>query len=263
MSKPYIVFVTGSFAPPPFYDNIVALIKDKGYEIKVLHLPTVGLGPGKGRPGPPPSMYDDADFIAKEVETLADAGREIVLFAHSYGGMPATQSTKGLSIQERQKAGKTGGIKRLAYKTVILTDVGQSSLDFFKGAAWSPDFKPDDDGWFRQENPELSAPYTFSDLSTEEALVWNAKFSFHSARSFTDPLDYAGYRDIPVSYLLCEKDQIISPELQQKGIDLINAAKKAGNAGEVDVTRFQSGHCPNTFVPKEVVEWIIATANKS
>src|SRR5205085_5835564 len=99
------------------------------YDIKVLHLPSVGLGPGIGRDTPPATMYDDAAFIAKEMENLADAGKEIILVAHSYGGMPATQSTKGLSVQERQKEGKKGGLVRIAYKTVLLTTPGHAAYE--------------------------------------------------------------------------------------------------------------------------------------
>jgi pimeloyl-ACP methyl ester carboxylesterase len=124
MSKPYILLVPGSFAPPYFYDNFVDAIKENGYEMKALHLPSVGLSPGVGRDTPPGTMYDDAAFIAKEIETLADAGREVLLVAHSYGGIPATESTKSLSVQERQKQGKKGGLVRIAYKTVLLTTPG-------------------------------------------------------------------------------------------------------------------------------------------
>ncbi|KAJ8125147.1 dyp-type peroxidase [Lasiodiplodia mahajangana] len=264
MSKPYFVFVTGSFAPPSFYDNIVAGITAKGYDIKVLHLPTVGLGPGKGRDGPAAGMHDDAAHIAKEVETLADEGREIILVAHSYGGMPATESTKGLSIKERQAAGKKGGIIRIAYKTVLLTPVGEPASSLFTGD--TPIEPPDvrvqisphsqcENGWLHPRG-EPAVPVTFSDLPPDEGREWNKKFAWHSARSFMDPLQYAGYQHIPVSYLLCEKDLVVPPDVQWKGIKMIEEA----TGGKVDVTKFQTGHCPSASVPEQVIDWFLDVA---
>jgi hypothetical protein len=54
-------------------------------------------------------MFDDATFIAKETEKLADHGKDMILVVHSYGGVPITESAKGLGKQERQEARKKGG----------------------------------------------------------------------------------------------------------------------------------------------------------
>jgi hypothetical protein len=72
-------------------------------------------------------MYDDAAFIAKEAERLADEGKDVILVGHSYGGVPVTQSAKGLGTKERQKQGKTGGIVNLAYITSLVPAVGTSA----------------------------------------------------------------------------------------------------------------------------------------
>lgn len=51
LAKPSILFVTGSFALPVFYDEIINAIAANGYETKALHLPSVGLDSGLGREG--------------------------------------------------------------------------------------------------------------------------------------------------------------------------------------------------------------------
>lgn len=119
----------GSFAVPEFYDPVVDAVVARGYEIRALHLPTVGLKTGEGREGAPLTMNDDAAFIAKEVERLADEGKDVVLIGHSYGGVSMTQSSKGLEIKERKKRGKTGGIVSLAYITSVVPAVGTSAMD--------------------------------------------------------------------------------------------------------------------------------------
>ncbi|KAI1753992.1 Alpha/beta hydrolase fold-1 [Xylaria castorea] len=260
MSKPYILLVTGSFAMASLYDDLVARVKAHGYDMKALHLPTVGLAPGVGRDTPAPTMYDDAAFIAKEIETLADTGREIVLIAHSYGGMPATESMKGLSVQERQKQGKKGGVVRLAYKTVLLINPGHSAIEVFPppGEGERPGMQPDEKGWLHFNDPEREAVKCFSDIPKEDALRWHAQFALHSAVSFTNPLTHAGYKDVPVSYLLCEEDLVISPEIQRREIEMIETE----TGSKVDVTSIKAGHCPNVSFPEKVVDWILHVARK-
>lgn len=40
----------------------------------------------------------------------------------------------------------------------------------------------------------------------------------HSSKCFGNELTYAGYRDVPVSYFLCEDDLAMVPEAQQVSI---------------------------------------------
>jgi pimeloyl-ACP methyl ester carboxylesterase len=74
-------------------------------------------------------MYDDAALIAKVAEELADQGKDVILIGHSYGGVPISQSPKGLVKEERKAQGKPGGIVRLAYMTCLVPTIGQSAQD--------------------------------------------------------------------------------------------------------------------------------------
>lgn len=126
MSKPSILIVAGSFSLPEFYDEIINGVERKGYEITCPHLPSVGLKTG-AREGKPPTLYDDMALIAKEVEKLADAGKDVLLIGHSYGGTPMIESVKGLRKGERKKQGKKGGIVRLSFITALVPAVGLSA----------------------------------------------------------------------------------------------------------------------------------------
>ncbi|KAI1367926.1 Alpha/beta hydrolase fold-1 [Xylaria arbuscula] len=260
MAKPYFLVVTGSFAPASLYDNLVEKVTASGYDIKVPHLATVGLGPGKGRDTPPATMYDDAALIAKEAEALADQGREIILIGHSYGGIPATESIKGLSVSERQKAGKKGGIVRLAYKTAAVTTPGHSAAEGLPPppADEPPRMVPDEKGYLHFADMERSAPICFSDVPKEEQMYWQSQFALHSAVSFTNPLTYAGYKDVPVSYLLCEEDLVIPADWQRKEIELIEAE----TGSKVDVTSIKAGHCPTVKHLDKVVDWFVHLATQ-
>jgi hypothetical protein len=109
-----------------------------------------------------------------------------------------------------------------------------------------------------QVDPELAAQYSFSDLPLEEAVAWNSKFALHSAVSFINPLTHAGYKDVPVSYLICEEDRVVTPEIQRQEIEMIE--KETGN--KVDVTSIKAGHCPTASVNDQVVDWLLKVAQK-
>jgi hypothetical protein len=132
MTKPTFVLSTGSFANPSAYDAVVALLKPHNLDVLVPHLPTVGPSPKQGRDGPAPSMYEDAKFLASHVERLADEGKDIILMAHSYGGIPMTESVKGLTKNERGQQGKQGGIVRLGYVTSLVPAVGRAAMEMLQ-----------------------------------------------------------------------------------------------------------------------------------
>jgi predicted alpha/beta hydrolase len=134
MDKPSILLVPGSFALPEFYNAVQELVTAKGFEIKGLHLPSVGLRAREGRPGSAPTIYEDAAFIDKEVEQLADQGRDVIVIGHSYGGVPISQCGKGLNVKERQQQGKSGGLVRLGYVTCLVPPIGENAVSVLQKA---------------------------------------------------------------------------------------------------------------------------------
>jgi Alpha/beta hydrolase family len=121
MDKPTILIVPGGFTLPELYSDVITHVASEGYSVQALHLPSVGY-----KTNVPGTMQDDAAFIASEISKHANEGKDVVLIAHSYGGLPATESTKGLSKVDRQRQGNSGGLVRLAYISCIILPVGES-----------------------------------------------------------------------------------------------------------------------------------------
>jgi pimeloyl-ACP methyl ester carboxylesterase len=121
MDKPTILIVPGGFTTPELYSDVITHVASEGYAVQALHLPSVGY-----KTNVPGTMQDDAAFIASEISKHANEGKDVVLIAHSYGGIPATESIKGLSKAERQRQGNPGGLVRLAYISCIILPVGES-----------------------------------------------------------------------------------------------------------------------------------------
>ena len=70
------------------YNEVLDPLRAKGYDIQVIEPPCYPAGYlRRSESAAPPNMYADARYIHEHVEKLADEGKEVVLVAHSYGGM--------------------------------------------------------------------------------------------------------------------------------------------------------------------------------
>jgi pimeloyl-ACP methyl ester carboxylesterase len=72
-------------------------------------------------------LADDADFFHDKIEDLVSAGKDVVVVAHSYGGMVATDAAQGLSTAARADQGLAGGVSRIVYLASIVAEVGETA----------------------------------------------------------------------------------------------------------------------------------------
>lgn len=97
-------------------------------------------------------------------------------------------------------------------------------------------------------NPDTPEHIFYNDLSIEEAKKSVDALSHHSYRCLFTKLTYPGYKDIPTTYLLCEKDNAIPLCVQEKMVD--NAR---GLGVHVDTVTFDASHSPFLSMPDDVV----------
>lgn len=115
-----------------------------------------------------------------------------------------------------------------------------------------------DDGWFFYPDMGVVASTTFSNIPLGEGEYWAKKLVKHSAVSFSTPLTYAGYKDVPVSYFIAEGDRSITSEYQRSRVELIE--RVSGN--KVDVTTSGADHAPPISALNDVVDWVLGVAAK-
>lgn len=127
MTLPTIVFVPGAWHTCDYYKQVISILEEKGFPTATVDLPSVG---GIS------SMADDAIAIQKVTSKLSNEGQQIILVMHSYGGIPGTESAKGLSWEIRQAEGKPGGIIALIYVSAYLIKEGMSVLSVAGDAEW-------------------------------------------------------------------------------------------------------------------------------
>lgn len=126
MARKTIVLVPGSFSPSTFYTPLADPLRAAGYTVHLLDPPAYY----SKKAGAPPTIYDDAAHIAAFVRGLVDAGEDVVLLAHSYGGTPTSQSLLGLTARERRAKGEKGGVVRVGYITAVVPPVGKNLIEF-------------------------------------------------------------------------------------------------------------------------------------
>ncbi|KFY85154.1 hypothetical protein V500_08651 [Pseudogymnoascus sp. VKM F-4518 (FW-2643)] len=246
-TKPTILIVPGSFSAASLYDTLVSALHALSFRAIVSDLPSASRLP----PCPAASMADDAAHFHGIAESLADEGRDIVIVTHSYGGIPGTEAAKGLAKADREAEGKKGGVVRLVYLTSIVPPVGGSLISTLGEVSKAITIKGD----YMSVDPVVMAPATFSDLSPDLALEWAQKLTSQSLPSFSGELTYPAYRHIPTSFIFCERDLIISPDLQRATISFLEGER--GGEGSVDVVTLDTGHCPNASVPHETAAAIV------
>ncbi|KAF2091112.1 hypothetical protein K490DRAFT_62433 [Saccharata proteae CBS 121410] len=107
--KPTIILVPGGWHTPDYHQPTAKLLQEYGHDVVCVELPSVGADP------PLKSWDQDVVAIRHAVTSVVDAGRDVVLVSHSYGGLPAQEACRGMAKRDLQSHGKTGGVIRLVY----------------------------------------------------------------------------------------------------------------------------------------------------
>ncbi|KAF7325355.1 AB hydrolase-1 domain-containing protein [Mycena venus] len=224
-TKPTIIIIPASLLPALF-----------GIELETV-----------GRREKAPSMYDDAAVLSSLATKLADEGKDIVLVAHSYGGVVACEGAKGLAQSVREKESKQGGIVRIVFVSAVVPGEGQGMLEIFEGVTMDTvPIRVELKGEYLEMDTESGARGGYSDMPLEEALSWASRMREHAATSYQQKLTYAAYKDIPVSYLFCEEDKGVIPEAQNK---IIAGMESVMGGRTVDRHSVKAGHHINASQP--------------
>jgi pimeloyl-ACP methyl ester carboxylesterase len=125
VEKPTIVLVHGAWLTPDCWSLVTSQLKEYGYPFQAIQLPSAGGDLAT-------TVEDDAAHIRMTTSELAATGKDVILVLHSYGGIPGTESAKGLLKKDREAEQKTGGIISMVYVTAFLLPLG-ASLGSFLG----------------------------------------------------------------------------------------------------------------------------------
>lgn len=126
MSQPTFVVSLGAWSSPVVFDALRSELRSRGFPSECPSHPSAGTEP-------PKTLEDDVASLRSVITALADEGKDIVVVAHSYGGVVASSAVEGLVKSVRAQGGKLGGVVSIIYVAAFAIDKGQSLLELLGG----------------------------------------------------------------------------------------------------------------------------------
>jgi pimeloyl-ACP methyl ester carboxylesterase len=125
-----ILFVPGAWITPAFYQPFIHALSHASYDVQYAGYPS--LDPEEPLTA---TCQVDSDAVTDILQSLVeDEGKDVVVFMHSYGGMPGSAAASGLSKVQRVQEGKTGGVIGLLYLGAFVVPEGHSCAGLQGGA---------------------------------------------------------------------------------------------------------------------------------
>ncbi|VUC28778.1 unnamed protein product [Clonostachys rosea] len=230
--KPVIILAHGAWHQPLHYTNLLSSLQSKGYTVRVPALATAGWDPSVSQK----SVSDDVAILKSTMKEYLQAGKELVVVCHSFGGISGTASVVGETVPERRARGEAGGVKAVVFFAAFAPpSAGLSLVDIIgiKDESHQPDWWTPINGLALLE-PKAS-DLLYSGLDEEIARVNFHATAPQSLQSFqSKSINASSDIVVPKTYLVTQKDSIIPPEGQ----------KAMANAAGANVIELAYGHSP-------------------
>ncbi|GAA0401869.1 alpha/beta hydrolase [Microbispora corallina] len=224
MSLPSLVLVPGAWHKP---EHLTLLID----ELRGVDVHSVALSSSGDNPADLGDMYRDAALIRETVDAIDGP---VVVLAHSYGGIPASQGLVG-----------AGNVQRIVYLAAFQLDAGESLLSSVGGvpAEWWKIHPDAGAGEYMEANNPVEVFY--GDVEPEIGRQAAARLGFQSSVSTSQVQTQAAWSSIPSTYVVCEADNALPPFAQEL------FAKRAGR-----VVRMATSHSPFLSQPAELARLV-------
>lgn len=255
---PTLVFVPGSWHRPTCYNKITKLLQEK-YKLRCISV-TLRSTSGDATA----TFKDDLDAVREQLSSETRAGRDVVVIAHSYGGMVGNSAIKGFA-RPRHTAPKgnsnsppspsTAGAGHVIGLILIasgFTLTGFSFMDPFFGRP-PPSWRANKETGFA----ELVMPpreLFYHDLPAEEAEYWVSQLTPQSLKALFEggEFAYAGWRDVPAWYIGTVEDRGLPVAAQRM---VVGMAREMG--GHVEHRELPTSHSPFLSRPEETAGIVV------
>jgi len=232
-TKPTILLIPGLWEGPTVFAQACTLLEAAGYKTQTAPLVSTGtLSLGN------PSMKDDVASLHAAILEAVQEDKEVLLVLHSAGGFLGSSAMEGLSVMHRKEAGLKGGVVGIVFLAAGLGPPGHehTNLPFM-------DFENAPAGGMICVKPR---ELLFNDFSDAEAEKWMKEMKPQTAEGWNGTTRYCGWQDVPSTYLVCEKDQVLPIPYQ------LQCAEMAGSK----IERCGAGHMVMLSMPEKVVDVI-------
>lgn len=123
---PSILVIPGAWHPSSLYKGLADELEQTGFPTSTANLPSLNSAEPENA-----TCVADSDSIRETLSALIEKeGKDVILLAHSYGGIPGGAAARGLS---RQESGKISGVVGLIYLVGFVVPEGQSLVEYLGG----------------------------------------------------------------------------------------------------------------------------------
>jgi pimeloyl-ACP methyl ester carboxylesterase len=250
---PTLVLVHGSWHQPSCYNPITKILKER-HALKCI---SVALPSTTGNPDA--GLKDDIDATQEAISSEVNQGNDVVIIAHSYGGLVGSSAIKGFaqppssnSTASDLTTPRKGHVIGLILIATGFALTGVAFMDPFLGhppAQWRinkdtgyADLVVNPRDFFYHDVPEDEAEYWVSQLRTQslKALFEGGEFA------------YAGWVDVPTWYVGTIEDRGLPVAIQRMAVGM---AREMG--GQVVHREMLTSHSPFLSQPEETVGIIV------
>ncbi len=237
--EPAVLLVHGGFHLPETYAPFLDDLSRAGFVVRCPRLPTNG----DVRP-PKATFEDDVKTVRAVTSDLANAGHRIIILAHSYGGLVASEAV----TEELYTKQGNAGVVRMIYLSAWLIQPRTSLPQLFEkyGFQSKLELDIDEDGMALPKNG-LEALY--NDIEKGRAEELSEKLVTHNFSALSTIIRNTPWVDVPTLYVYCAKDVGISLDLQKI---MVKNAVESGAMG-LTVRTLESSHSPFWSMPAELV----------
>ncbi|KAK7926461.1 hypothetical protein PG985_003459 [Apiospora marii] len=234
---PTYLMVPGAWHTAPAFDLLREQLTKRGFESVAVPLLTVGPTDPKNQGVP-----EDAAAIKAELEKLVNAGKEVMVLSHSYGGVPADAAVEGFNAKDRAANGQKGGVIMALHLTSFAAPVGSSLMDSLGGNPLP---------WFNITGDVLTpidpTSVFYADVEPQLAAKSVAALEPSSMRAMTDKGSFAPWdQGFEMGFIHTEDDQAIPIAIQKQ----MAAQFPAGSF----TATLKSSHSPFLSMPERLGE---------
>ncbi len=247
MGKPTFIIVHGAWHRPIHFQLVTKSLTSHGYKVLAPALPSVDKAPGYTTPD---SQEDIAAVRKVILQEIDEAGNDVILVPHSYGGIPASGAIEDLDPKTRSEAGKKTSVTGIAAITsyILPKDMDIPTAES-KPAPAIPDlFGPPPTRIFWQDVPEDSGIHD-----------WAApELNIMSMRALYDICRFTAYEVVPVHFLHASEDKAMTLATQESVVERIRAS-----GGRVRTEMVEgSSHSPFLSRVEETVAFLRRSAGE-
>lgn len=221
---PTLLLVHGSWHGPWCWEKLTPELDRLGLKWATVALPSCGTDPKALG-----SVLEDAAAIETAVAQIAG---DVVVVAHSYGGIAATQAR----YPDR--------VRHLVYLGAFMPDAGQSLASFLPPGPLPPFVQGNPDG-STSVVPGYEVQTFYADVPADVAQWAASRLVLHNGVNNITPVTRAAWREVSSSYILLTEDNAVPTPIQRA------VARQATQSFEI-----KGSHSPFLAQPKVLAEML-------